>query len=715
MNSKDQEFDIVWNNLQDLHEFWKDVNLSKIREKLDEQGLKVAKHQEQSSTNRKKLADTTKKFRKKSDEEKLKTIGNLLRSYQEEIDNLTQRAKFSESAFLDVYSWLSDAPDPSTNVGRLIDMKDRILMGASLETENRQLKDKIEEYESEFSELKNQDVTIRRLEEENRNLKQKIEEELKQMMESKESEFESIKETLSERYKLKEQQLEEQLESLKEENAAQQEEISHKDTQIMRLRSRENEVRAGESAQRDLENQEIDLLNGRIATLEAENHNLRDKIKKLENSDEEDQDDKYQFDDWVAERSHKEAQIKLLNEQCSELKRQIEEAGERHSSDVDEFQDTIKQLNKQINSLKTELNSRPTQREYESITSRLAKLENIEYGVDTEECGLSSTEELLSKKNRSLQSEITHLQVELSAMRQNRDDAREEVDHLRHAVEEKSELITKLEKDIESQTQNMEQLQNLSTPFSSSSVIQSSSPNSSERTSSGQAPQPPTSQGGDLRGDGASGSSSGVPPSSMSPRSPISPDNHAEASTMLKIISGQRDRFRKALLEQQQETERLQHENEQYAAAMETLRNDNVKLYEKIRYLQSYAAGDSHIVSTSNNATGSFRRRSEGGDVTVDMNGVQHDDPQEKYHKLYEDSINPFTQFSRRERDRRYKQLGLVDKVSLETGKLFLQHRYARMFIFLYSCLLHFVVFMACYKLANLSVDSSNDMGTTVH
>ena len=40
-------------------------------------------------------------------------MGPLLKSYQEEIDRLTQRAQHGERAFLDVYQNLYEAPDPA--------------------------------------------------------------------------------------------------------------------------------------------------------------------------------------------------------------------------------------------------------------------------------------------------------------------------------------------------------------------------------------------------------------------------------------------------------------------------------------------------------------------------------------------------------------------------------------------------------------------------
>lgn len=43
----------------------------------------------------------------------VRDVGPLLKSYQEEIDRLTQRAKHGEQAFLDVYQNLYEAPDPA--------------------------------------------------------------------------------------------------------------------------------------------------------------------------------------------------------------------------------------------------------------------------------------------------------------------------------------------------------------------------------------------------------------------------------------------------------------------------------------------------------------------------------------------------------------------------------------------------------------------------
>lgn len=51
-------------------------------------------------------------FKKASTEDKLSLFNSLLKGYQEEVDNLTKRAKYGENAFLNIYQKLYEAPDP---------------------------------------------------------------------------------------------------------------------------------------------------------------------------------------------------------------------------------------------------------------------------------------------------------------------------------------------------------------------------------------------------------------------------------------------------------------------------------------------------------------------------------------------------------------------------------------------------------------------------
>lgn len=45
---------------------------------------------------------------------------------------------------------------------------------------------------------------------------------------------------------------------------------------------------------------------------------------------------------------------------------------------------------------------------------------------------------------------------------------------------------------------------------------------------------------------------------------------------------------------------------------------------------------------------------------------------------MYETGINPFTEFSQRERQRKYKELTVVEKITLSTTRSVLRNKFAR-------------------------------------
>lgn len=102
---------------------------------------------------------------------------------------------------------------------------------------------------------------------------------------------------------------------------------------------------------------------------------------------------------------------------------------------------------------------------------------------------------------------------------------------------------------------------------------------------------------------------------------------------MLEIVCGQRDRFKIRLTEMEQENDRTSKQLEIARTELNSLRQDNVKLYEKIRYLQSYT-GSTRVIDVE---------KGKGHGLGDDLEG--------KYGKLYEDTVvNPFAIFNRKER-----------------------------------------------------------------
>ena len=117
--------------------------------------------EERAAAARRALSEFSKALKRAGPEEKLRQLGPVVKAYQEEINELTRRAKAAETAFLTLYTALLSTRDPSE---ALHAAAASVASAAGWEAQVRALRLQVAEYDSEFSRLKNQDASLRRLE-----------------------------------------------------------------------------------------------------------------------------------------------------------------------------------------------------------------------------------------------------------------------------------------------------------------------------------------------------------------------------------------------------------------------------------------------------------------------------------------------------------------------------------------------------------------------
>lgn len=81
-------------------DIWAKADLTNLQRELDADVIEIKDKETLSLNSRKSLATETKKFKKLEPEEKLNNVNKIIKQYQREIDNLTQRSKFSEKVLL---------------------------------------------------------------------------------------------------------------------------------------------------------------------------------------------------------------------------------------------------------------------------------------------------------------------------------------------------------------------------------------------------------------------------------------------------------------------------------------------------------------------------------------------------------------------------------------------------------------------------------------
>ncbi|KAL5722200.1 hypothetical protein ACHQM5_005747 [Ranunculus cassubicifolius] len=636
--------------------FWRDFDLEKEKSVLDEQGLRIAENQENRQKNRRKLAESTRDFKKAPEEEKLSMFNSLLKGYQEEVDNLTKSAKFGENAFLNIYQKLYEAPDPYPALASIAE-QDLIL--SELELENRKMKIELEEFRIEATHLKNQQATIRRLEDRTRQLEQQMEEKVKEIVEIKQRGLAEENQKTLDVLKEREQLLQDQLRQAKESVSNMQKLHEFAQSQLFEYRAQSEEDRAAKQSEVNLLMDEVERAQSRLLSLEREKGVLR---SQLETTHEENGNNSNNLDsNSILENSlsAKEKIISDLNMELHNMETTMSNEREQHMNEIKKLNVLLSQKETALDEIKKELQARPTEKLVDDLRKKVKILQAVGYNsieaedweVATSGEEMSKLESLLLDKNRKMEHEFTQLKVKLSEKSSSLEMADTKIIELNAKVNEQQKLISKLEDDILKGYNSMDR------------------------------------KGGTLFDDWDLHEAGGGGSGDLSEHKQVSSDQ--DQSSMLRVICNQRDRFRKRLQETEEEVRRLKEKIGLLTVELEKTKADNVKLYGKIRYVQDYNI--ERVVSRGSS------RKSE------DLESGFGSDVESKYKKIYEDDINPFAAFSRKERDQRYKELGFRDKITLSSGRFLLGNKYARTFVFFYSIGLHLLVFSCLYRMSYIS------------
>lgn len=655
---------------------WKSFGLAEVQRSLDENASELAARQDESEESRKKLVELSREFKKNTPEDIRKQVAPLLKSFQMEIDNLNKRSKFVEASFLNVYKKVIDISDPLPTLEYCAGLEKKVGRLADLEIENKNLKETLRDYNEEFKEVRNQDVTIKNLKEKVKNYEDVMDETVK----SKVKEYEK---ELNQQYTEKERLLRETQESvmrrLQEAEArvkTLQSTLDVTQSELFELKSKSEESTFAKSEETDILMNDLERANQRAIIAEKEMARLQEQLQAVMVSqnaetlsavssagDIELSADSLARSSLEIELASKDKEIAQLVEDLKEVQQCLNDLTYKSSQEIAELQRKRDEDIQKIEKLETTILN---QKDYDEIKRELNIMKSVEFGgscTNPNEEGVQavplspkSLEVLLLEKTKALQNENMALRQSNATMTKRVTEAEQELTDLRSLVTEQKGLIVSLESDLSS-------VQSLSTMY----------------RGEGEGSSMP-----EIVAEAVRASSSCTPPlvstSSSSTQSPtptaggISPDFPSAAESLLPIVSAQRERFRQRneelegeLAGKTQQVILLQNE-------LDSLRADNLKLYEKIKFLQSY----------------------QGKQIREDTAA------ESRYSSQYEEALDPFSSFSRKEKLRRYAALSPFEKVTLSMGRFILGNKTARTVAFLYTTLVHSLIFLVLYKIAHI-------------
>ncbi|KAI3402363.2 hypothetical protein KGF56_004771 [Candida oxycetoniae] len=631
---------------------WVEIDLSTLQRKLDEQGLEIKQGQKDSLLSRKTLASRTKEFKKLESSEKLEQIKSLLKLYQNEIDSLTTKNKNLESYFFGMYRLIGDAPDPrpllEMSIDSVIESKEAVRLKIELAKTEEELAKR-----ADYEQLKQRLLSN----------EQRSAEILSIKLKAKENECQSLLEEKEANWKEKEKQFEDQLRTAQK----QIEELrTSKEVSEIRLnnQNKSNEHYEGASAsvlaELDMVRRDAELSKKRIFELERRNESLRRDITQSQN----DMDIKVLQDKCDQKVSEMESENVLLVANLNQIRKQKEEIAKRLSSKIDSLGRENAVMAQEVKNLKSRLDKTS---DYEQVKEELHLLRQIEFGHGEEDDDATTSkattklDSIVIERNKTMTKELAQYRSEHADLTSKVSELEDQLKYVTEELRSSKQLNEKLENDL--------------TDLQESNSSNKFNDNSSLISGMSRITRSANFRNGSIV-SGISGERLGN-----------------DDSSILPIITKQRDRFREKNNELEDELRKSHNLNNELKRQINTLKQDNEELYERGRYLQSLQTPGTRNITTTSSGRKFLNPKPNVSDL--ESNHV-------RYQQDYERKLHPIEQFRIKEQERINSRLSPLERLFISLTRAVLATRATRMIFFVYCLGLHVIVMAITIYAMNL-------------
>ena len=557
--------------LQSLTELWQEFDLTGTQKLLDELATEITTRQDESDSSRKLLIELIRNFKKSNSEETRLIVAPLLKSFQNEIDNLSKRSKSAEKSFFDIYKKFFDIADPVPTLEYCMENIKNLQKLQDLEIETAQLRETLADYNKEITEYKEKLKNLKDIESKYKTQEEKMLELIDQKVAKKE---EDLQKMFDEKNRV--------LEEERQRNSQKLADTVQKMTQMQRTltdtQTELYEINTSQDLERNARSEEVDLVlvdlersNQRALTAEREVVSLQEQLKDLQSGQSSlPEVEDFSDDQNTALRNQlmaKEQEVIQLVEDFQKANKSSQETESRYEKRIAEISLENERISSQLEETKALLEG---QKDYESVKKDLSILKSLYFpSQNTEEEDPRALEVLILERSKTLQNDNSMLRQDKERLLAELTEAREELTENKRTLSKQSSLISQLE-------EHVDQLQTITTPYREEAEGRSSSDMLAEA----------------LKVD--------TELEEMREASPVlsmkSALSSSTESSLLPIVEAQRERLRLRNEELESLSLSQQHQLTTLTSQVESLQQDNVKLYEKIRFLQSCGATSRFVV-----------------------------------------------------------------------------------------------------------------------
>ncbi|ROW15474.1 hypothetical protein VPNG_02251 [Cytospora leucostoma] len=653
-----------------------DIDMTTLISNLDNTASEVVTYQRDSTVQRKDLAQKTKDFRKLDDATKLSEVKGLLKAYQTFIDLLTNHSKSINSAFLQAYTSLSEAPDPypllEAAVDSMLVAEDTL---PKVTEENQRLQGTVAKLTSQL------DETETRLQSE-REARQQLEGNLESKVKEVETSWIAVLDEKKDNWSAKEKALEDKVEN--QERLLNEIKASYEVNQRLGKSEDADEEPKGHvtSAELEMVNSDLERTSMRLAEVEARNEQMRLELAQA----------KSQVPSHHSSLEDDPGYMRMRSENSSLIRKLDASRVEKETLKRD-LDTRLRGLEREVNLMKEERDSLKAKiqkwSDYDDIKQELEVLKSIEFStgddddskdiIDEQDGSATKSkgdtlEQLLLARNKKLSEELTILRVSHQDLQSRLSDLQEEMSRTNAELERSQNLNQKLEDDLA----NVQ------------SEHANAFPSGASVAGTYVSRYAPSAAPGRRGGGGRTSPTSSII-SGFNPR-----DSGGEpmggGSGILPMITAQRDRFKKRNAQLEQEVSETHRTVSQLRQEIAALQKDNLNLYEKTRYVSTYNRSSGAAATSS----ASYNNNPNPSTVAIGGSGGGGGG-MDRYRAAYESNISPFAAFRGRESARAYKRMSFPERVVYSVTRMVLASRTSRNLFAAYCVALHLLVFLSLY------------------
>jgi homeobox protein cut-like len=607
-------------------------------------------------------------------------------AYQSFIDLLTNHGKISSTAFLQLYSSLSEAPDPypllEASVESLV-LSEETLPKLSSERDllHRNVNKLTVQLEDTERRLEDERAAKKQLEEREASRIQEVEASWKDVLAEKQNNWEA-------REKVLEEKVDNQDRLLKEIKASY--EVSQRLGQD--VDADDNAARSTASvAELEILTSDLEKTSARLAEIEARNEQLRLELARAAS---------HASNERASRAIEEEPLFLRMQSENSSLLRKLDAARLDKDAEKRSWESRLRQIERQKSQLDAEnqeLRSKVQKwADYDEVRRELEMIKFIEFstGDDDEKedekphmngavdvSQKESLEQLLLARNKRLSEELTVLRMSHRDLQKQLETLQEDLSRTNTELEKSQNLTSTLENDL------------LKVQEEAASAL----PSSGASVAGTYTSRFPQSKRGRTSPTSSimSGFDSQSRPQSATLEALRSGEPVGGGSGILPMIQAQRDRFKQKNLQLEEELSKTYATVTSLRQEVASLQKDNLSLYEKTRYISTYSRGQPSTTSSSS-------AYSQGPSHTAIQMGP---DASDRYRSQYEANISPFAAFRGRESARAYKRMSLPERIIFSITRMVLATRTSRNLFAGYCLALHLMIFLMLYWTGTTEVE----------